>query len=211
MARRRRRRSPVGLPWIKSSPRRRTASPHQDTGGVLKAIPLFSDHFPSKKSKRRVSFDRNVVKHAPTMMKDDCQALWYTRQDIYNFRQDTQEAVEYRKSLGTSAWTEDYMGVYEAVAACGDYATARILIDCAVVDLATASFDVHALGLEKLACPHIVQDIKGRREQLHLQVGAIQASPDRVEHAREASRTLSRPCVLYAQCVAQMAAAVDVA
>ena len=217
MARRRcRSRSLISMPWMKSSPRKRSSSPHQETttsAGVLKVPQILSEHFQTKKSKRRVSFDRAVVKLDSRMLKEDCAALWYSREDISSFRQDTRDAVAYRKSLGNSAWTEDYVGVYQAVAACGDYATAHILIDdCAVMgELAQATFDVSGVGLERLACPEIIKDIVQRREQLILHVGALQAttSPDRVNRLGETSRALTRTCVLYARCIAQMAAAVS--
>lgn len=215
--RRRRRRSSIGLPWLSSKKR---SSPRQDAGFLKPQLILsLSDHFPTKKSKRRVSFNPSVVAIAPKTTKDDCRELWYSRRDIHDFRKETRDSVAYWTSLGTTAWAEDHVGVYQAVAACGDDASAHILINCAVGELAQATFDVQALGLEKTANPNIIQDIFRRRQEMYTQVGTVQYKnrtsgggnhTEQVQRIRDASRTASRPCILYAHCVAKMAAAVAV-
>ena len=73
-------------------------------------------------------------------------------------------------------------------------------------------WDVSVLGLEKKVIPCINESTLARRRELHQQVSVVYkaASPRRrASKVRAASRALSRPARLYAQCTAQLAAQVS--
>ena len=169
-----------------------------------------------RKRGRRVRFDFRgsycYDNTQPALTAHRIQKLWYSKDEIRQFQQDTREWYAQEPGMSSAVfgkWSQTLQAVYDAFCTNNDPQEILALLETAHV------FHLTGLGMERRAVGLVCDDALKRRHQIYAHVLRCQTAPIpdpwmRGQMMREMSRTLSKPSRLYARHIAHMTAVADV-
>jgi hypothetical protein len=160
---------------------------------------------------RRVRFNLKVTKvhrNKVKLSQDDLTRLWYTSEQVKDFKQETKDWTNDDRKVHPlyATWSHNLHRIYNS------FCTVQNPEDVlAILDATPNVFHPSALGMERRAVPLVNEDIHARRWDIYMHVQRCQEAPYldnfmRAQIIREGSRAISRPSRLYARQIAYMAA-----